>query len=145
MNNILYQVHNGLYVNLTNRCPCACTFCLRQMMDRVGDSEPLWLKKEPELDAVIAGVNGKPSGIRKLTDDELEYAAGGVMAGGSSDDSQAYGRCTVKGCGGLLSPTLDGFICGSCKQKYNKDKTKWGGNLLEGNNNNNSGINPKFT
>ena len=101
-------------------------------------------EKEPELDAVIAGVNGKPSGIRKLTDDELEYAAGGVMAGGSSDDSQAYGRCTVKGCGGLLSPTLDGFICGSCKQKYNKDKTKWGGNLLEGNNNN-SGINPKFT
>ena len=32
--NILYQVHNNLYVNLTNRCPCACTFCLRQTMEQ---------------------------------------------------------------------------------------------------------------
>lgn len=27
---IVYDVHNGLYINLTNRCPCACTFYLRQ-------------------------------------------------------------------------------------------------------------------
>ena len=27
---IAYDVHSGLYLNLTNRCPCACTFCLRQ-------------------------------------------------------------------------------------------------------------------
>ena len=54
MNDILYQVHRGLYVNLTNRCPCACTFCLRQTMDRVGDSDPLWLKKEPDLAEVKA-------------------------------------------------------------------------------------------
>lgn len=32
---ILYQARNNLYVNLTNRCPCACTFCLRQNMDTV--------------------------------------------------------------------------------------------------------------
>ena len=54
MKNIVYQVHNGLYVNLTNRCPCACTFCLRQTMDRVGESDSLWLKKEPELENVKA-------------------------------------------------------------------------------------------
>lgn len=40
---ILYKVHNGLYVNLTNRCPCDCTFCLRHTMERVGESESLWL------------------------------------------------------------------------------------------------------
>ena len=41
--NILYQVHNNLYVNLTNRCPCACTFCLRQTMDSVAaDDATLW-------------------------------------------------------------------------------------------------------
>ena len=49
MNNILYRVHNNLYVNLTNRCPCACTFCLRQSMDRIGESDSLWLDREPEM------------------------------------------------------------------------------------------------
>ena len=33
---IVYPVHNGLYVNLTNRCSCACTFCIRQTADGVG-------------------------------------------------------------------------------------------------------------
>lgn len=33
---ILYKVHNNLYVNMTNKCPFACTFCLRQTMDRIG-------------------------------------------------------------------------------------------------------------
>ena len=28
---ILYEVHDNLYVNLTNKCPCACTFCLRTL------------------------------------------------------------------------------------------------------------------
>ena len=49
--NILYQVHNNLYVNLTNRCPCACTFCLRQTMDSVAaDDATLWLEHEPEVE-----------------------------------------------------------------------------------------------
>ena len=33
---IVYPVHNGLYVNLTNRCSCACTFCIRQTANGVG-------------------------------------------------------------------------------------------------------------
>lgn len=50
---ILYKVHNNLYVNLTNRCPCACTFCLRQTMDRVGESDSLWLEHEPDWDEIL--------------------------------------------------------------------------------------------
>lgn len=50
---ILYKVHNNLYVNLTNRCPYACTFCLRQNMDRVGESDSLWLLHEPSAREVI--------------------------------------------------------------------------------------------
>ena len=50
---ILYQVHQGLYVNLTNRCSCACTFCLRQSMDRMGESGSLWLEREPTAREVI--------------------------------------------------------------------------------------------
>lgn len=51
---ILYKVYNNLYVNLTNKCPCACTFCLRQTMDRVGESGSLWLEREPSAEEVIA-------------------------------------------------------------------------------------------
>ena len=37
----------GLYVNITNECPCACTFCLRTMKD-MPDDMSLWLGgKEP--------------------------------------------------------------------------------------------------
>ncbi len=51
---ILYKVHNNLYVNLTNRCPCDCTFCLRHTMERVGESESLWLEHEPSFEEVQA-------------------------------------------------------------------------------------------
>lgn len=51
---ILYEVHNNLYVNLTNKCPCACTFCLRQTRDHMEESDSLWLSREPEYEEVIA-------------------------------------------------------------------------------------------
>lgn len=50
---ILYKVHSGIYVNLTNRCSAACTFCLRQTMDHVGESHSLWLEREPTAQEVI--------------------------------------------------------------------------------------------
>lgn len=49
---ILYKVHNNLYVNLTNKCPCACTFCLRQNKDHVGESGSLWLEREPSAEEI---------------------------------------------------------------------------------------------
>lgn len=54
MQTILYKVHHNLYVNLTNKCPCACTFCLRQTRDHMEDSGVLWLDHEPAVDEVIA-------------------------------------------------------------------------------------------
>lgn len=51
---ILYEVHNGLYVNLTNRCSCACMFCVRQTDDSVGKSDTLWLEHEPTFEEVMA-------------------------------------------------------------------------------------------
>ncbi len=56
---ILYKVHNGLYVNLTNKCPCACTFCLRQTMDKVGESDSLWLDHEPSFEEVVEAFKKK--------------------------------------------------------------------------------------
>ena len=46
---ILYEVHNGLYVNMTNRCPCACRFCLRQDKKEMNNSGSLWLEREPSI------------------------------------------------------------------------------------------------
>lgn len=53
---ILYEVHNNLYVNLTNRCPCSCVFCLRQNRDTLLEDADysLWLEHEPSLEEVIA-------------------------------------------------------------------------------------------
>ncbi|MDD5935115.1 MAG: TIGR04100 family radical SAM protein [Clostridiales bacterium] len=49
---ILYKVHNNLYVNLTNKCPCACTFCLRQTREEMEESGSLWLEHEPSIEEV---------------------------------------------------------------------------------------------
>lgn len=58
MMTITYPVKNGLYINMTNRCPCACTFCLRQNGDSVYGSEPLWLDREPTVKEVCDSIDG---------------------------------------------------------------------------------------
>ncbi|MBP5157337.1 MAG: radical SAM protein, partial [Treponema sp.] len=54
--NIAYPVKGGLYLNLTNRCPCACTFCIRQEGDGVYGSSSLWLSHEPDFQEVEAAL-----------------------------------------------------------------------------------------
>lgn len=41
----------GIYVNLTNKCNCACTFCLRNMKE-MAEQSSLWLKEEPSVPKV---------------------------------------------------------------------------------------------
>lgn len=41
---ILYPLDGGLYVNVTNKCPCKCTFCIRSHSDRILESDSLWFK-----------------------------------------------------------------------------------------------------
>ena len=53
---VTYRVGTGLYVNLTNRCPCACTFCIRQNGPGVYGSDPLWLEREPTADEVCESI-----------------------------------------------------------------------------------------
>jgi len=50
---VLYTVGNKLYINLTNKCPCSCTFCIRQNGDGAYGSDSLWLDREPTVDEVI--------------------------------------------------------------------------------------------
>lgn len=54
---ITYKVKNGIYINMTNRCPCACTFCLRQNGDGVYGSDSLWLDREPTVEEVCQSLD----------------------------------------------------------------------------------------
>lgn len=55
MMTILYTVGNKLYVNITNRCPCACTFCIRNNGDGAYGSDSLWLEREPTVEEILRG------------------------------------------------------------------------------------------
>ncbi len=49
-----YSLYGNIYLNITNACPNCCTFCIRETKNGVG--YPLWLKKEPTADEVIAAL-----------------------------------------------------------------------------------------
>ncbi len=57
MMTITYSAKTSIYVNLTNRCPCACTFCLRHNKDHVFDSDSLWLDREPTVQEVCDSID----------------------------------------------------------------------------------------
>ena len=52
-NTILYEIENKLYLNLTNRCPCDCIFCIRNNGDGAYGSDSLWLQKDPTTEQTI--------------------------------------------------------------------------------------------
>lgn len=54
--NIAYPVKEGLYLNITNRCPCDCVFCLRRNADGVYGSKSLWLEREPTVEEILAAI-----------------------------------------------------------------------------------------
>lgn len=51
---ITYEYHHSLYVNITNRCSNACTFCVRNNHDTVNGEDNLWLEREPTLEEIKA-------------------------------------------------------------------------------------------
>ena len=57
MMTITYKGRNAIYVNMTNRCPCACTFCLRHNKDHVFNADSLWLEREPSVKEVCDSID----------------------------------------------------------------------------------------
>ena len=57
MMTLTYAAGSAIYVNMTNRCPCACTFCLRHNKDHVFDSDSLWLDREPTVNEVCESLD----------------------------------------------------------------------------------------
>ena len=53
---ITYEVEDGLYINITNRCSNACSFCIRNNGNGAYGSASLWLLREPTVDEILASV-----------------------------------------------------------------------------------------
>lgn len=53
MADIIYTLEGGTYLNITNKCNCNCTFCIRSQGNSVGEADDLWFRgKEPSLDDI---------------------------------------------------------------------------------------------
>lgn len=57
MADIVYRYKNQVYLNITNRCPCRCDFCIRSHGASVGDAENLWFETEPELEEIFDAID----------------------------------------------------------------------------------------
>lgn len=53
---LTYEVGEALYINVTNRCSCACTFCIRKNDDGAYGSDSLWLAHEPDMAEMQAAI-----------------------------------------------------------------------------------------
>lgn len=51
-NEIVYSYKDNAYLNITNKCPCACTFCIRNQKDAIGSANSLWLEHNPTFEEV---------------------------------------------------------------------------------------------
>ncbi|MDE6671570.1 MAG: TIGR04100 family radical SAM protein [Ruminococcus sp.] len=56
---ISYEVGNNLYLNITNKCPCSCTFCIRNSDDGAYGSDPLWLEHEPTFEEIMKDLDSR--------------------------------------------------------------------------------------
>ena len=53
---ICYEVEQGLYINITNRCSNSCSFCIRNNGDGAYGSDSLWLVREPTVEEILSAV-----------------------------------------------------------------------------------------
>ena len=56
MADIIYSYKDSVYANITNKCNCRCTFCIRFLKDGVGDADTLWHQTNPSKDEVIQAI-----------------------------------------------------------------------------------------
>lgn len=57
LKDILYTYKNNVYLNITNKCPCACTFCIRSQKNAIGSADNLWLEHNPDFNEVKKAID----------------------------------------------------------------------------------------
>ena len=100
MADILYVYKTSIYANLTNKCPCRCTFCIRNNTDSVGSADTLWHKHDPSMEDIKKAVDDFDfTGYKELVfcgygeptsalDNMLEIAKGKSTPTSNSDSTQ---------------------------------------------------------
>ena len=56
MADIVYTYRGKVYLNITNRCPCRCTFCIRSNGDGLGSAHTLWHKSDPTAEEIAKAI-----------------------------------------------------------------------------------------
>lgn len=56
MADILYKYGDKIYANITNKCNCRCTFCIRFLHEGLGDADTLWHKTDPSEEEVLEAI-----------------------------------------------------------------------------------------
>ena len=56
MADIIYSYKDQVYANITNKCNCRCTFCIRFLKDGVGDADTLWHQVNPGKEEVLKAI-----------------------------------------------------------------------------------------
>lgn len=57
MGDIVYTFGTSVYLNITNQCPCKCTFCIRSFEEGIGSASSLWHRGgDPSLPEVLTAV-----------------------------------------------------------------------------------------
>ncbi|WP_026654474.1 MULTISPECIES: TIGR04100 family radical SAM protein [Butyrivibrio] len=56
MADILYTYKNSVYANITNKCNCSCTFCIRSLKNGLGSADNLWHEKNPTKEEVLDAI-----------------------------------------------------------------------------------------
>lgn len=57
MADIVYTLDGCVYLNITNKCPCNCAFCIRSKSDAYGDAKELWFDKEPTFEEIKKAID----------------------------------------------------------------------------------------
>ncbi|WP_026488857.1 TIGR04100 family radical SAM protein [Butyrivibrio sp. XBB1001] len=53
MADIIYTYKDSVYANITNKCNCRCTFCIRFLKDGIGNADTLWHQQNPSKEEVL--------------------------------------------------------------------------------------------
>jgi TatD family-associated radical SAM protein len=109
---IVYPANGNLYLNLTNRCSCDCTFCLRRFTWEVYGYD-LRLDAEPGIPEILDAVD---DGLDETRPDQLVFCGLGeptlrldaVLAVTSvATERGVQTRLDTNGCGQLSNPETD--------------------------------------
>lgn len=92
-NNYVYEFGKSLYLNITNRCPNKCEFCIRNIKNGVSGND-LWLLKEPTYQELVDDLSLYP--LSKY--DEIVFCGFGEPTCNLSVVSQIGPYLKRKGC-----------------------------------------------